>query len=142
MTELGDDRGVSEGASIAALVVLTVVVTASVGVGVLFIDSGEENRFNATFSFDHFPQRATLLVTYEGGEELRASNVRIAAPARDVTWAELRDLNGTATLGPGDRAQLNENNPYGARISGDERVVVVYVENENRTVLGAWNGTG
>ena len=44
-----DDRGVSEGMSVAALVLLTVVVTASVGIGVLLADEEGENNWVPSF---------------------------------------------------------------------------------------------
>jgi len=70
-----DDRGVSEGMSVAALVLLTVVVTASIGVGVLIADEEGENKLGAEFSFQHFSDRQALLITYEDGGNLSANSV-------------------------------------------------------------------
>jgi hypothetical protein len=140
MTEsLGaETRGVSESASIAALVLLTVLVTASVGIGVLFVDSTDDGGVTASFSLDYFSSRAAVLITYQEGEELTASNLFVEAPADNISWATLRDLNGTATISPGARAQLNPSNAYGSRITNGANVTVVYVENGNQTVLDGW----
>ncbi|MEF8782680.1 MAG: type IV pilin [Haloarculaceae archaeon] len=139
MRSLDEDcRGVSEGASVAALVLLTVVVTASVGVGVLLVDSTDEGEIDASVSFQYFSERASLLVTYEEGPELEANSVVLRGPTNEVTWATLRGLNESATISPGARAQLNPNNAYGDRISDQDTVTVVVVEGENETVLGTW----
>ncbi len=132
-----DDRGVSEGASVAVLVVLTVVVTASIGVGVLIADTDEE--LDAELSFNHLPQREAMLITYEDGDPLRASNVVISG-SNDVTWATLAGLNETATISQGDRVQLTEANAYGATVTEEANVSVVHVQNDTETVLGDWSG--
>jgi len=133
-----DSRGVSESAGVAALVLLTVVVTASVGLGVLFVDTGEEEGLQASFSFQYFSNRASLFVTYEDGPELQASNVIVEGAENRLSWAALRELNETATISPGDNAQLTTNNAYGARVTGSANVTVLYVQGDNRTVLGEW----
>jgi hypothetical protein len=137
---LEDDRGVSEGASVAVLLVLTVVVTGSVGVGVLFADSSGGAGIDASFSFQHFPERAALLVTYEDGQELRASNVVLRGGTSELSWATLRGMNESATLSPGARAQLNPENAYGARVTRQDNVTIVYTEGGNETVLDSWSG--
>jgi hypothetical protein len=129
-------------ASVAVLVVLTVVVTASVGLGVLLVDSTDEGEIDAAVSFQYFSERSSLLVTYEEGPELEANRVLLRGPANDVSWATLRGLNESATIAPGSRAQLNPNNEYGARISDQDSVTVVFVEGENETVLGTWGSGG
>jgi hypothetical protein len=136
----GGRRGVSETASVAVLVLLTVLVAGSVGVGVLFADSTEDGGIDASFSFQYFSERAVLLVTYEEGPELAAGDVRIRGPANTLSWARLRGLNDSATITPGARTQLNDNNPYGNRVSDGGNVSVVYVEGGNETVLSTWSG--
>jgi hypothetical protein len=135
-----DRRGVSEGASVAVLLLVTVLVAGSVGVGVLFVDSTADGGVDASFSFQYFSERAVLLVTYEEGTSLRAGDVVVRGPANEVTWARLRGLNDSAALTPGARAQLNPNNPYGSRVTGDGNVTVVYVRGENESVLETWAG--
>jgi hypothetical protein len=138
----GDDRGVSESASVAVLVLLTVLVAGSVGVGVLFADTSGDDSIDATFSFQYFSERAVLLVTYEEGPELGASSLVVRGPADTLSWAQLRGLNDSATVSPGARAQLNANNPYGDRVPEGGNVSIVYVEGGNETLLGSWSGEG
>jgi len=134
-----DDRGVSEGASVAVLVVLTVAVTASVGVGVLIADSGADNELGAEFSFQYFSSRQALIITYEDGENISASNVVIRGE-NEVTWAELSELNESEAVTPGTSVQLTENNAYGTEVTENSEVSVSYVDGANRTELATWSG--
>jgi len=136
-----DDRGVSESAGVAALVAVTVVVTASVGLGVLLVDTGTEEGLDASVSFDYISSRAALLVTYENGSQLPAIDVEFRGPETTATWAAVGGLNDTATVRPGDRVQLFRQNAWGTRVSGDENISVVYVGGENESVLDTWTGS-
>ncbi len=134
-----DDRGVSEGAAIAALVLLTVAVTASVGVGVLLVETGPDNEFDATFSYQYFDGRQAVVVTYEEGENLTAGNV-VFRGANEVTWAEVGGLNASDTVTPGADVQLSPNNAYGTEVTGSTNVTVLYVQDGNETQLDSWTG--
>ncbi|PSQ29058.1 type IV pilin [Halobacteriales archaeon SW_10_68_16] len=134
-----DDRAVSEGAAIAALVLLTVAVTASVGVGVLLVETGPDNEFDAELSYQYFDGRQALLVTYEEGQNLTAGNV-VFRGASEVTWADVGSLNESDTITPGANAQLSPNNAYGAEVTESTNITVVYVQDGNETQLDTWTG--
>jgi len=136
----GDDRGVSEGAGVAALVLLTVLVTASVGMNVLFVGEEDDGGIEAEFDFQHFSERSAMLITYNSGPELTAGNLTVVAPGKNLTWATLRNLNATDQVTPGSRAQLNAQNAYGFRVSSRANVSVVYTQGDNETVLDSYTG--
>ncbi len=139
---LDDDRAVSEGIGVAALVLLTVLVTASVGMSVLFVEDDDSEGIEAEFDFQHFSDRGALLITYSQGAELTAGNVTIVAPGKNITWDELGPVNASDPLTPGSRIQLNAQNAYGFRYSGRSNVTVVYTEGSNETVVGFYNPSG
>ncbi|MEF8784469.1 MAG: type IV pilin [Haloarculaceae archaeon] len=141
-TDLGD-RGVSEGASLAALVLLTVVVTASVGVNVLFLDDDSGGTIEANFSFEHQSQGSYLLVTHEEGSALRSDSVRIKGPDANITWAEAADWNGSREVTRGDLVQLSERSAYGSQVGSRDNIKVLYVyQNGSTKVLDEWNPAG
>jgi len=133
-----EDRAVSEGASVAVLVLLTVFVTASVGLGVLVADRQGET-VDAEFSYQHFPDREALLVTFEEGETLQAGTVQFRGPGQ-ATWAELSDIEESDPITPGSRVQLTESNAFGAGVTEDTNVTVVRVQGDNETVIDTWSG--
>lgn len=135
-----DDRGTSESAGLAVLVLFTVVVTASVGIGVLFVDQDSEG-IDAQFSYDHFEGQDSLLITYESGQQFQASNVRIVGPGPNVTWDEMGRLNASEQLEPGGFVQLSKTNEYGQAIRQYHSVQVIWTANSNQTVLSQWNGS-
>jgi hypothetical protein len=140
MTALGgDDRGVSEAASVAALVVMTVVVTASVGMGVLFVGDDGSESVDADLEFRHFSGQSVLFVTYNDGPELRAGNVTVRAPARNMTWAELGNQSAASAIQPGSGIQLSQNSPYGMGVPSSANVTVVYTGGANESVLGYYD---
>jgi len=140
MTDDLGTRGVSEGAGLATLVLLTVVVTASVGVSVLFLDESNSAGTQANFSFNYQDQGAYLLVTHESGDELPSGRVRIEGPDTSVTWAEAADWNESRKVTRGDLVQLSENSAYGSRVGSRDYIKVVYVyQNDSTKVLDEWN---
>jgi hypothetical protein len=140
MSENLGDRGISEGASLAALVLLTVVVTASVGVNVLFLDDDSGGTIEANFSFEHQSQGSYLLVTHEEGNELRSDRVRIKGPDANVTWAEVADWNDSREVTRGDLVQLSESSAYGSQVGSRDNIRVLYVyQNGSTKVLDEWN---
>jgi hypothetical protein len=134
------DRLISETTGVATLVLFTVVVTASVGVGVLFIDDSS-GQVQANFTFEHRQESGSLLVTHAGGEDLTAGNVVFEGPRQNVTWAESAGWNESRTVSEGDVVQLSPQGAYGTRISQSDTITVVYLENDgNRTRLDDWTG--
>ncbi|WP_340099841.1 type IV pilin [Salinibaculum salinum] len=141
-TDLGD-RGVSEGAGLAALVLLTVVVTASVGVNVLFLDDEGGSTTEANFSFEHQSQGSYLLVTHQDGSALPSDRVRIKGPDANVTWAEVAGWNGSREVTRGDLVQLSESSAYGSQVGSRDNIQVLYVyRNGSTKVLDEWNPAG
>lgn len=139
MTALGgDNRGVSEAMSVAALVFLTVLVTASVGAGVLFADDESSAGLDADLEFRYFSGQSVLFVTYNGGPELQAGNVTVRAPARDMTWAELGNQSAESVIQPGSGIQLGRNSPYGTGVPSAANVTVVYTGGANESMLGSY----
>ncbi len=136
----GADRGTSETAGVAVLVAFTVLVTASVGIGVLFVDQ-DDDGVDAEFSYDYFEERTAILITYESGREFQANEVRIAGPGPNVTWDEVGRLNASDPLEPGGRVQLSNSNDYGQAIRPYHSLTVVWTGGENETVLSKWNGS-
>jgi len=138
-----DARGVSEGAGVAVLILLTVLVTASVGISVLFVDTGDDTGVQANFTYEYISDRTTLLVTHAGGDELQAGDIVLSGPGTNVTWAAVAGQNGTETVTEGDLVQLSRNSAYGSRVRERDTIRVVYVpEGGNRTVLDTWSGSG
>jgi hypothetical protein len=136
-----DERGTSESAGVAVLVLFTVLVTASVGIGVLFVDQDADEGPEAEFSYDYFGERRALLVTFESGDEFRAGNVVVTGPAMNKTWNEIGPLNESSTLEPGSRVLLNANNEYGQSIREFQTIKMVRVQGDNETVLSTWTGS-
>jgi hypothetical protein len=141
MTTQSGDRAVSETLGVATLVLLTVVVTASVGISVLFVEEDSGGGIDAGFEFEFFDNQNTLLVTYNTGPELTAANLTVSTATRNVTWAELAQLNGSAIIAPGDLVQLRETNAFGQRVTSGMRFELVYTAGGNATVLDRYNTT-
>jgi hypothetical protein len=136
----GDDRAVSETAGVVALVLLTALVAASVGISVLFVNEEDAGGIDAEFEFRHFSDQSILFITYNAGPELSARNVTVVAPDRNVTWAELGSQNASDAITPGSGVQLSQNNAYGAGVPSSASVSIVYTQAGNRTVIGSYSG--
>ena len=130
-----DDRAVSEAAGVAALLLLTVLVTASVGMNVLLVDEDEGSGIQADFEFRYFSNQESLLVTYNEGPELVAGNITVSAPAAELSWADLGNANATDTITPGARVQLRQSNAYGRDLRPGDNITLLYTTGTNRTVL-------
>jgi len=138
--DLGE-RGVSEGAGVAVLVLFTVLVTASVGINVLFLDD-ETEGIQANFTFEYREEAGYLTVTHAKGQDLNGSDLYFEGPDANASWAELAGANGSVTVTQGDIVRLSGGNAYGRRIAPGDTIDVVYVANGNRTVLDTWSGEG
>jgi hypothetical protein len=132
MGSAGGNRAVSETAGVAVLVLLTVSITAAVGLSVIFAaDSGPPE---ADFSFEQIGDR--VLITHDGGDEFSASNLVISGPDGELTWAENADIEPSTAVGPGDATQIGPPSPYGARLRADDYIQIRYTPAEgNQTVL-------
>ena len=141
MTASGDgaDRGVSEAVGVATLFALTLLLTATVGIGVLFIEPASQQGINGNFSFEYLGEGAKLLVTFEEGDDLEAGRILVSGPLGEVTWAESSGYNASRIVAPGDAIQVGENGPYGGAVRQIDEFTVAYSpQSGNRTVLDTW----
>lgn len=123
----------------AVLVAFTVVVTAAVGIGVLFFED-DGDTVQANFSYSYFSGSSQLLITMERGDGIPAGNILVSGPVNNVTWAMLAGYERNRTIGPGDAVQASRGNAYGADVQGSDTFVILYVPGDgNRTVLSRWN---
>ena len=136
-----DERAVSEGAGLAALILFTIVVTASVGVNVLFL-TDDAGGIQANFSFEYRQDGGYLTVTHAAGDDLNSSKLYFEGPDSNATWTALAGQNGSVTVTQGDIVRLSDGNAYGSRVASGDAVEVVYVANGNRTVLDTWSDGG
>ncbi|WP_424004293.1 type IV pilin [Haloarcula salina] len=136
-----DTAGMSESIGVAALIGLTLLVTAIVGLNVLVIDD-DTGGPQANFSYDYVSQNELLIVTHQRGDELPAGDIELEGPAATVTWAELANREPSAMVGPGDLAQLSSGNAYGSRVGARDTVTIYYNASgsQNRTQLDRWDG--
>jgi hypothetical protein len=133
-----DSRGVSEGTGLAVLIALTVLVTASVGVSVVFLDTSD-GAVGANFSFEHLRDSGTLLITHAGGDDIPAGDLLIAGPGNNLTWATAAGFNESTAVTQGNLVQISAGNDYGQRVDAGDDVRVLHAPAEgNRTVLGRW----
>jgi len=133
-----DDRGLSESTSVAILVGITILVTASVGLNVLVVGEDDTGPPSANFSYDYVEQSRVLLVTHSRGDELQAGKVHFVALDADVTWAQLAGTNNTTAVERGDLVQLSDRNAFGRPVSQSTKVEILYEYEGNRTTLGEW----
>lgn len=140
---LDGDRAMSESIGIGLLVVMTVVVTAVVGVNVLVVGEGDDGSApQANFTYDYVEDSGLLLVTHSRGDAIQSGRIEFEGPRREAraNWSELASLNRSELVEPGDIAQLGEDNAYGRRVGSSETITVYYNESGNRTQLDQWNG--
>lgn len=133
-----DERAVTEGAGVAVLVLFTVLVTASVGINVLFLDE-DSGGIEANFTFEYREEVGYLSVTHSAGDDLNSSKLYIEGPDGNATWTALAGEDKPVTVTQGDIVSLSADNAYGQRIAASDTIEVVYVTGGNRTVLSAWN---
>jgi hypothetical protein len=137
-----DTRGVSEGAGVAALVLLTVVVTASVGATALLMQSNDTEGIQANFTYEYLGERGTLLITHDAGDELEAGNVVIAGPETNITWATVAGQEETELITRGDLVQLSEGSAYGDPVRSRDTIRIVHKPADgNQTLLSTWTNS-
>ena len=74
-----DSRAVSESAGVAALIAITLLATASVGLSVIIAaDGGDSSEFSVEFQYS--PDLSQLTIFYNGEQDVRASDVVIDGP--------------------------------------------------------------
>ena len=134
-----DTAGMSESIGVAALIGLTLLVTAIVGLNVLVIDD-DTGGPQANFTYDYVSQNELLIVTHQRGDEFQAGDLELEGPAATVTWAELANREPDAMVGPGDLAQLSSGNAYARRVSARDTITIYHNASGNRTQLDQWNG--
>lgn len=129
-----DDRGVSEGIGVATLVLITVLVTASVGMSVLVgIDGGEPEDIDGEFRFEQLGDR--LVISYERGPALTAGNLYADGPHNNVSWAAVAEIGDDDTVTVGDTMQIGALNIYGSDVEADDDVEMVYLTAEGERVI-------
>lgn len=137
----GDDRGVSEATAVVILVGFTVVVTASVGVGVLFVED-DDGPPSAEFTFRHYSGNAMLVVEHSSGDPISAGQIQLSSQETSQTWAALDDSRNESDLVDGGAAiQISANNAWGQPVRSTDTVEVHYVHGDNSTLLSAWDGS-
>jgi len=130
---MSDERAVSEATGVAVLIAATVLVTASVGVSVIFL--AEEETVDARFTYDFAGDGNSLLIAHAGGDTLQAGNLTVSGPAGNATWAALAGSDPGAAVGEGDRVLLSEGSAYGGPVEERDVIEVVHVRNGTGTVL-------
>lgn len=135
------DRAVSETTAVAILVGFTVLVTASVGVGVLFAES-DDGPPSTEFSFRHYSGNAMLVVEHSSGDPIPAGDIQFSSQGRAITWAGVDDgRNETDIVDQGAAIQLSDNNAWGEPVRSSDTVEVYYLHGDgNSTLLSAWEG--
>ncbi|MFB6183443.1 MAG: type IV pilin N-terminal domain-containing protein [Haloarculaceae archaeon] len=137
-----DEIAVSEVAGIGILLFFTVVITASVGLGVLFVDESAGGAPRANFTFDYIQSASVLLITHDRGDAIAAGNITVRGPNdHNATWAQLANANDTALVTPGDTVQIGNQNAYGDSVGPGDRIRVYYAPpTGNETELSTWKG--
>jgi hypothetical protein len=135
-----DERAISEATGVAILLVLTVLVTASVGVGVLFLSEEGEADVITNFSFNHQSDQSVMLVSPAEGGTLPAGEIVLEGPPGAVTWAELAGVQPNTSIGPSSPPiQLSEGSAWGSDVTTAQTVEIYWVpEADNRTRLDHW----
>lgn len=139
----GDDRAVSEMASVITLVAIAFVIVFAIGASVLFFEPQSDHP-EAAFTFNYYSEQSQLLVTHKGGDQIRAGDLVIRGPEAQATWAELNNnINASSMVGLNDAVPVGRQTAYGKRVRAADRIAVVYsnVSRNSTAVLAQWNGT-
>lgn len=137
------DRAVSESAGVAALIVITVVATASVGLSALVVNNDNAGDSGFSVEFQYSTNLAQLTIFHNGEGPVEAGNVIISGPNGNVTWAELAEIGAEDTVEPGDQPVfVSESSPYGAEVAESDTISVIYENPDGETVTLTWNEGG
>lgn len=131
-------RGVSETLGVVVLVGMTILVTASLGVGVMIM-ADEEAAQTADIGFTHISNG--LVIEYQDERERVSGNLYIDGPDNNVSWAELEEGTGPEDMVTDNTfVEANADNPYGYSVDEDDYFEIVYFTAEGeRFVLATWN---
>lgn len=131
-------RAVSETLGAAVLVGMTVLVTASLGMGVLIV-ADQEAEQTAEIGFTHLGDR--LVIEYADETERTAGNLYVDGPNNNVTWAELADdLGSEDMVTEGTFLEVGPETAYSASVNQDDTFDIVYFTGDGqRFVLATWN---
>jgi hypothetical protein len=134
------ERGLSDSMGVAALVLMTVLGTLSVGMTVFLATGEDEGQFGAEFNFQAQENLELLIIFYDSGDDLRAGSLYVDGPANNVSWAELTGVDEDATVSPGTGpVRVGKNTPYGSSVSPESYFEIIYhSEDGERLVLGTF----
>jgi hypothetical protein len=141
------DRGVSEMASMLALVGIAVVIVLAVGANVLFVESEDDVGPDASFSFDYVDEQQALVITHDGVEPVPARDLLIRGPQRDVPWSQVNDrVDNQTVVGPNTLIQIGRRNGYSEPVRPSDRISILYANTTAEGIdepipLSRWNGT-
>ncbi len=137
----GDERAVSESAGVAILIGMTLIVTASVGISVLFVDDGDSGGPTANFTFSKDRGSTSMIVIFERGDSFSAGDLIVEGGSNRITWAELASKPANQTIGRGDAIQLSSNSAWGQSVRQGQTIEIYYAPGGgNRTLLDSWSG--
>jgi hypothetical protein len=138
------DRAVSESAGVAALIVITVVATASVGLSALVVNNdGASSGSGFSVEFQYSTNLAQLTIFHNGEEPVQAGNVIISGPNGNVTWAEMAEIGDEEPVEPGDQPVfVSDSSPYGGEVAESDTISVIYENPDGETVTFTWNEGG
>lgn len=136
-----DERAVSESMGIVILVGFTVLVTATVGISVLFVQAGDTDGPTATFTFEHDAGSGSMLVEHGEGDSFPAGTLVVESGPNSVTWAQVANAPANQSIGPGAAIQLSSSSAWGESVSAGQPVELYYAPGDgNRTLLDSWEG--
>lgn len=134
-----DRRAVSEGAGVAVLVGITVLVVAFVGASVIFSSSMDDDE-HLEFAFIYSPELNQLTIQYEDDDNLTAGEVYVDGPANNLSWAELAETPDNTSLMDMHTVFIQDRGPYGTVVNDDDHFQIVHVPAAGEaTVIAEWN---
>jgi hypothetical protein len=137
----GDERAVSESAGVTILIGMTLIVTASVGVSVLFVQDGDSGGPTANFTFSGDSGSTSMIVIFKRGDSFPAGDITVEAGSNRITWAELANSPANQTIGPGDAIQLSSSSAWGQPLRRGQTIEIYHAPGGgNRTLLDSWSG--
>jgi len=135
-----DCRAVSESAGVAALLVITVVATASVGLSVVIVAEDGDDGSEFPVEFQYSGDLSQLTVFYNGDQPVAAGDVVIDGPDANVTWAELAGIPADEQVAAGDQPVfLNDASPYGNDVAETDVIRVVHTPPDGEPATAVWN---
>lgn len=132
-----DRKGSSEILGVAVLIGMTVLVTAALGLGVIFMDQQEQA---STAEVDFTFLSKSLVIQYDDGTERRAGSLYIEGPRNNVSWADIDESRGPDDMvNQSSRIQLTVDN-FGSQPREEQRFALVFItEDGTRQVLASVN---